>query len=215
MEVINNIHRRILNISAKFKNLKIKKSGYNKFSGFNYFELSDIQPVLIDLMLEEGVGAIYSIDEKVAEATFINLDDPKDRATFKVPMGEANLKGTQDMQNKGACITYARRYLLLLAFNIVEPDQLDAVQGDPRFKNESKNVRELPDIEAMRGEISDSLNALIKDGYILAPEIVRMFPKVKKEEIVKLSHYEVQKLYVEIKDFVKKMRSETKKKVEP
>ena len=142
MEVINNIHRRILNISAKFKNSKIKKSGYNKFSGFNYFELSDIQPVLIDLMLEEGVGAIYSIDEKVAEATFINLDDPKDRATFKVPMGEANLKGTQDMQNKGACITYARRYLLLLAFNIVEPDQLDAVSGDPKFKVENKKVKE-------------------------------------------------------------------------
>lgn len=214
MEVINNIHRRILNISAKFKNLKIKKSGYNKFSGFNYFELSDIQPVLIDLMLEEGVGAIYSIDEKVAEATFINLDDPKDRATFKVPMGEANLKGTQDMQNKGACITYARRYLLLLAFNIVEPDQLDAVQGDPKFKVENKKVKEIPNTEEIQNKVRSILNSLVKTGLATPSELMQKFPT--SDQIRNCKDYDILRdLYIEVREYANYLRAIENKKVEP
>lgn len=213
MEVINNIHRRILNISAKFKNSKIKKSGYNKFSGFNYFELSDIQPVLIDLMLEEGVGAIYSIDEKVAEATFINLDDPKDRATFKVPMGEANLKGTQDMQNKGACITYARRYLLLLAFNIVEPDQLDAVSGDPQFKVESK-VKKIPDISEIQNKVRSILNSLVKTGLATPSELMQKFPT--SDQIRNCKDYDILRdLYIEIREYANHLRASENKKAEP
>ena len=213
METIKNIDRRILNISAKFKNLKIKKSGYNKFSGFNYFELSDIQPVLIDLMLEEGVGARYSIDEKVAEATFINLDDPKDRATFKVPMGEANLKGTQDMQNKGACIIYARRYLLLLAFSIVEPDQLDAVSGDPQFKVESK-VKKMPDISEIKSKTRNILNSLVKDGLATASEIMKKFPT--SDQIRDWNDYDtLAQLYVEVNEFANCIRANKNKKAEP
>ena len=214
MEVINNIHRRILNISAKFKNSKIKKSGYNKFSGFNYFELSDIQPVLIDLMLEEGVGAIYSIDEKVAEATFINLDDPKDRATFKVPMGEANLKGTQDMQNKGACITYARRYLLLLAFNIVEPDQLDAVSGDPKFKVENKKVKEIPNTEEIQNKVRSILNSLVKTGLATTSELMQKFPT--SDQIRNCKDYDtLRDLYIEVREYANYLRASENKKVEP
>lgn len=214
MEVINNIHRRMLNISAKFKNLKIKKSGYNKFSGFNYFELSDIQPVLIDLMLEEGVGVIYSIDEKVAEATFINLDDPKDRATFKVPMGEANLKGTQDMQNKGACITYARRYLLLLAFNIVEPDQLDAVQGDPKFKVENKKVKEIPNTEEIQNKVRSILNSLVKTGLATPSELMQKFPT--SDQIRNCKDYDILRdLYIEVREYSNHLRASENKKAEP
>lgn len=214
MEVINNIDRRILNISAKFKNLKIKKSGYNKFSGFNYFELSDIQPVLIDLMVEEGVGARYSIDEKVAEATFINLDDPKDRATFKVPMGEANLKGTQDMQNKGACITYARRYLLLLAFNIVEPDQLDAVQGDPKFKVENKKVKEIPNTEEIQNKVRSILNSLVKTGLATPSELMQKFPT--SDQIRNCKDYDILRdLYIEVREYSNHLRAIENKKAEP
>ena len=214
METINNIDRRILNISAKFKNLKIKKSGYNKFSGFNYFELSDIQPVLIDLMVEEGVGARYSIDEKVAEATFINLDDPKDRATFKVPMGEANLKGTQDMQNKGACITYARRYLLLLAFNIVEPDQLDAVQGDPKFKVENKKVKEIPNTEEIQNKVRSILNSLVKTGLATPSELMQKFPT--SDQIRNCKDYDILRdLYIEVREYSNHLRAIENKKAEP
>ena len=44
-------------------------------------------------------------------------------------MSELTLKGAHPIQNLGAIETYKRRYLYLTAYEIVESDYLDAIQG--------------------------------------------------------------------------------------
>ena len=44
-------------------------------------------------------------------------------------MATLSLKGANEVQNLGGCQTYSRRYLYLNAFEIVEHDYFDAIQG--------------------------------------------------------------------------------------
>lgn len=44
-----NIYEKIQKVKEEFLAKNIKKSGQNKFAGFNYYELSDITPPLIEL----------------------------------------------------------------------------------------------------------------------------------------------------------------------
>ena len=47
-----NLNESIISIRVKLQNSKLKKSGKNKFAGFDYFELADFLPTLNELMLE-------------------------------------------------------------------------------------------------------------------------------------------------------------------
>ena len=61
-----NLNESIISIRVKLQNAKLKKSGKNKFAGFDYFELSDFLPKLNELMLEEGVNDIFYIKNDYA-----------------------------------------------------------------------------------------------------------------------------------------------------
>ena len=49
-----NLNESIISIRVKLQNAKLKKSGKNKFAGFDYFELADFLPKLNELMLENA-----------------------------------------------------------------------------------------------------------------------------------------------------------------
>ena len=55
-------------------------------------------------------------------------------------MASAQLKGVHEIQNLGAVETYQRRYLYMVAFEIVEADVLDAVQGKEPVQQQSANT---------------------------------------------------------------------------
>ena len=61
-----NLNESIINIRVKLQNAKLKKSGKNKFAGFDYFELADFLPKLNELMLEEGVNDRFYIKDDYA-----------------------------------------------------------------------------------------------------------------------------------------------------
>ena len=42
-----NIHEKIQQVGIALSKLKLKKSGYNSFAGFKYYELEDFLPHLI------------------------------------------------------------------------------------------------------------------------------------------------------------------------
>ena len=60
---IKNLNESIISIRVKLQNAKLKKSGKNKYAGFDYFELADFLPKLNELMLEEGINDRYRIEE--------------------------------------------------------------------------------------------------------------------------------------------------------
>ena len=105
----------------------LKKSGHNKFAGYQYFELGDFIPTVNKIFAEIGLCSTISFTSEVATLQIIDFEHGG-IITFTSPMAEANLKGTHPIQNLGAVETYSRRYLYVTALEIVEHDALDSSQ---------------------------------------------------------------------------------------
>lgn len=158
------LNESIIAIRVKLQNSKLKKSGENKFAGFDYFELADFLPKLNELMLEEGINDLFTIEvdmneEMVAKLTLIKGNETQDyKMPFKVYdtpltfkkdkkgefMKDANgnyiqVPSMQDIQYLGALNTYYKRYLYLNAFGITDRDIIDALNNEELEGKEKKS----------------------------------------------------------------------------
>ena len=109
----------------------IKKTGQNKFAGYDYFELADFIPTIIALESELQFCCIIAFDKDSAILRIVDAEKPDSLITFTSPMSSASLKGMHDVQNLGAVQTYLRRYLYVNAFEIVDSDPLDKTAAKP------------------------------------------------------------------------------------
>jgi len=116
----------------------IEKTGHNKFSNYKYFELGDFIPVAHKIFDEVGLCGVVSFGDR-ATLTIFNSDEPG-AVEFATPIVYAeNAKG-QAIQSLGSTHTYLRRYLWLLALELVENDVIDSLpqEEDPPKKVEPK-----------------------------------------------------------------------------
>jgi hypothetical protein len=107
------------------QSMQLKKSGHNKFAGYQYFELGDFLPQINEIFHSLGLCGVISYDTEYASLTITDVDDGTNIVVTS-PMVEANLKGAHAIQNLGAVETYQRRYLWMTAMEIVEHDALDS-----------------------------------------------------------------------------------------
>ena len=119
------VYSKLLSARIKLQSVKINKSGMNKFVGYSYFELGDFLPTIQNIFQEVGLCGVISCNSELASIDIIDTETG-DKLTITTPMGSAALKGCHEVQNIGAVITYQRRYLWMLALEIVEHDILDA-----------------------------------------------------------------------------------------
>ena len=110
------------------QNTELKKSGKNKFAGYQYFELSDFLPVIQTICNDIGLCGTVTFYTDIAVLTITDIDDSSQFIEFKCPMSSAALKGCHEVQNLGAVQTYLRRYLWTNAFEIVEHDSIDSAK---------------------------------------------------------------------------------------
>ena len=129
MSKADNVYSRLQAARVAMQNRPLKKSGENKFAGFTYFELGDFLPTANKVLLEHGLFARVFFRKMYAYLEVRNIDKPEERILFTSPMAEASLKGCHPIQNVGAIETYQRRYLYMLALELVEHDILDASVG--------------------------------------------------------------------------------------
>ena len=180
-----NVYEKIQQVRVDLQNLGLNKSGKNKFAGYTYFELSDFLPSINQLCKDHKLMTHISFTREEATLTIINAEAPDEKVIYTSPMYEAVLKGAHPIQNAGAVITYQRRYLMMIAFEIVECDALDSTQG--------KNVSR----ETIKGDVSSKQ---LQEMYSLGKQagydheavdgmIFKKF-KLKPEELGK-AHYEV------------------------
>ena len=118
--------RVILNASS------IKKSGKNKFAGYEYFELGDFIPTVNEIFDKVGLCGVVNFGE---QATLTVYDTDGDgHVTFSSPLVFAeNAKG-QPIQSLGSTHTYFRRYLWLLALELTEHDSIDSLPQEDKPK---------------------------------------------------------------------------------
>jgi hypothetical protein len=105
--------------------IQLKKSGKNKFAGYEYFELGDFIPSVHKLFNEIGLCGAFSITDEKAELRIHDVDEEK-FITFSTPTVMADNPKGQAIQNLGSTHTYLRRYLWVMALELVESDEVDS-----------------------------------------------------------------------------------------
>ena len=119
------VHKKLMEARIALQAAPLKKSGHNKFAGYQYFELGDFLPTINQIFSKVGLCGIVSFDKELATLTITDTDDNSE-IKLTSPMADANLKGCHPIQNLGAVETYTRRYLWVSAMEIVEHDALDS-----------------------------------------------------------------------------------------
>jgi hypothetical protein len=136
-----NIYEKLLKCRIELQDKNLKKSGVNKFAGYDYYELSDFLPAANQLFANTKLCPLITFNADVATMVLVNAEKPEETLTFTSPMAAADLKGCHPIQNLGAVETYSRRYLYITALEITEHDALDATTGKPTVQ---KPVQEKP-----------------------------------------------------------------------
>jgi len=154
------VYTKLNQAREKFHELKLEKTGLNKFAGYKYFELADFLIPALRVFKECGLLSVTSFEKEIATMRIFDTDKPDDCIVITSPMGSAALKGTHEVQNIGAVETYQRRYLWVAALEIVEHDALDATTGkdkpihsptgNPVLSDKRKNI--IADVALAIGE---------------------------------------------------------------
>lgn len=196
------VHKKLMSARIKLQNTSLKKSGHNKFAGYQYFELGDFLPTINNIFNEIGLCGVISFDIDKATLTITDTDDGT-QIQITSPMAEANLKGCHPIQNLGAVETYTRRYLWVTAMEIVEHDALDSSAplteegvrrkgpspvitprggiGDDLPEDQKEFLRELAaSIERLvsQGQAVDAL-AMVKENQLEADQSVWLFNQLQ------------------------------------
>jgi len=161
-----NVYKKLQAARAKLQKTPLGKSGKNHFAKFNYFELGDFIPEITAIFDELGLCGVVNLQTDVATLT-IHDSDAEGHIVFSTPLVHADMGKVQAIQNLGATHTYLRRYLWLMAMEIVENDVVDAaepkaakVEAKPAMK---EAVREAEPNEAPQAE-TKKLNMQGKPG---------------------------------------------------
>lgn len=178
------LNESIISIRVKLQNSKLNKSGLNKFAGFDYFELSDFLPRLNELMLEEKVNDLFTIENDKATLTLIKDEERQTYSipfiVFDTPINSKGQKSMQDIQYLGALNTYYKRYLYLNAFGITDGDVIDALENNSKMTKEQKEfITKMP--KSWQEGIRNTYGTMDL-SYEQAKQMIDKFNKAKKEK---------------------------------
>ena len=127
-----NIYQKIQKARVDLQNKKLKKSGKNTYSNYEYFELGDFLPGVNEVCNSNGLSTIFHFEKDKASLKVVDVDEPTSFIDFETPIEMAAIKGSSIMQQIGGTQTYARRYLYMMAFEIAESD-VDAELGKQKI----------------------------------------------------------------------------------
>lgn len=142
-----NLNESIIKIRVKLQNSKIKKSGKNKFAGFEYYELGDFLPKLNELMLEENINDLFTIENDEVKLILMKGEEKQEyKMPFKIfetPLTKDGKQSMQDIQYLGALNTYYKRYLYLNAFGITDGEVIDSMNSEEIKKPIKQETKEI------------------------------------------------------------------------
>jgi len=111
-------------------NSGIKKTGHNAHGGWKYYELGDFIPTIHKLFDAVGLCGVVRFGEN---ATLTIYDTQGGESIeFSTPIVYAEAAKGQPIQLLGSTHTYIRRYLWLLAMEIVEADAIDSQEQEEK-----------------------------------------------------------------------------------
>ena len=165
--VSDNIYIKLQNARCDFLKEEVKKTGNNAFAKFNYFELGDFVPTINELLKKYKLYShtTYNEDFTKISLTIINTENPEEILKWVRPAIEAETS-KQAIQNSGATDTYHRRYLWLMAFEIVENDMVDSTSGKGESKpNNNVNAKKIKELVSAKEVEELAVIQFIKSTY--------------------------------------------------
>ena len=139
---------------------KLKKTGHNAYGGWFYYELGDFIPAVHKLFDEAGLCGVVTFGE-TATLTIYDAEDGTS-IEFSTPIVYAEAAKGQPIQLLGSTHTYLRRYLWLMAMEIVESDTVDAEKQE--VKSEPVKVVTKPPAKIEGKELPWQLKLTAKEG---------------------------------------------------
>lgn len=126
----------------------IKKTGKGAH-GARYYEAGDIIPPALRVLAKHGVATTpphtHGPDIRMAVVDI----ESGESFMFAMPFGDARLPNCHDVQNKGAAMSYSRRYLFISLMEICEHDQVEQTEApanrkptDPATEEQWKVINE-------------------------------------------------------------------------
>ena len=68
------VHKKLMQARISLQSVEMKKSGLNKFAGYDYFELSDFIPHVQRIFNEIGLCGVVSYEREIAKLTITDTD---------------------------------------------------------------------------------------------------------------------------------------------
>jgi len=146
------VYKKLQGARHELSKANLKKTGHNSYGGWFYYELGDFIPTIHKLFDAAGLCGVVTFGE-VATLTIYDADS-EGKIEFSTPIVYAEAAKGQPIQMLGSTHTYLRRYLWLMAMELVEADVVDAekqeeksepvkvVPKKPPAKIEGKNTGE-------------------------------------------------------------------------
>lgn len=127
----SNVYGKLLEARKRFLEAGIKKEGVNRYAEFKYFRLDEIIPVKQAIFRDLGLADVITFGNEVATLTIFNVDNPEESIDFMSQLAPDESMIKNPIQKVGAIQTYVRRYLYLLALDIIESDGIEETAGKP------------------------------------------------------------------------------------
>lgn len=134
------VYQKLQKARLKLQAMPLKKSGFNSFANFNYFELGDFLPAINTIFDEMNLCSIFSIENGEAVMRIIDTEFGG-TIFFRSPLADANSGKAPPIQALGSQHTYLRRYLFLNALEITEHDAVDATIRKDEEESKPKSAK--------------------------------------------------------------------------
>ena len=143
---VSNIYQKLLLIRDEFAQAEVKKSGKNFQLSSTFYELTDIVPVARPIFNKYRLLPLTTVASGKATMIVVDVDSPDEKLVFELDVQtyDGN-KAVTPPQAYGAVVTYYRRYLYMIALDIVEADYLEN-NIDPTPESSPKQVAETPSV---------------------------------------------------------------------
>lgn len=164
-------------ISKELSEANIKASGDNRYSDYTYLELSDFMPTLLKLMEKYEVYTIFDFGNDDRAILQLCNCSGSGVITTGIKLVDIKLKACNDMQNIGAVHTYARRYLYMAMFDIVEADILNKQVEQP-----TQPIKKSPKLCINQNQIN-LIYAKLKENGIVGEDAEKSIKWVIKKMI--------------------------------
>lgn len=182
--------KRIQTARMDLSEMNLKKSGYNPYSKYNYWELGDFLPAIIKICDKYNLFTEFQIDlsNDTASLTILDCESDDKKKEWITKISKMQLKGCNEMQNIQGTHTSAKKILYLEAFEIAESDLGEITKQEEALNDEGNELISLAQMQ--------TITRLIKETNTPVEKIYTAYDIEKFEEMTNKQYYNaVHRLY--------------------